>query len=572
MSDSADKFFKAMAGRSLSEHARLAPADSSVDKILKSKRSKFPLFRIGWHQAGELLLTEEERLHFHVLGLPGKGKSKFLELLARHDIDRLTVSLKGKTRRKAPGMCLIDSSDFGNTFYKVLRHCRSVGYNKVCVIDPNDFYTGIGKVPVINPFGKLVERQGRIQYDTLPSVVSSSLANVFRVLWETEDFSRIARIQEFFKAVIDVIHGANGTLADVECFTARGDDAYKARRDAILAANHRGSHSRVILDEMFDRTNQSTFNTEFRSTIRRVSPVFERPLPLIVGSNRDPIDFAKLISDGWVILCNLDPQIWDVPQQRLLGTLVISECVQAMYSLVRSGYSVPFYLVIDEIGRYATETISEVIDYKRTSNIRLVMAHQRYDQIRNEGVRSAIESVPNKVMFYCERADRDRMVRNMYGGDLPEHMVSYNLSQELEKQKAVIKLGLSRPRLTRIADVPDVPPVKARDAEFKAALYERPWYRTRDEAEKEINDRFSGAPVYGAPGAYRAKRAPKQEAEAAEATDKVQAVGPSGGRDERGKDTGGVGPGRVPDGPAGRPPLLRRPEGREPGGPREGEA
>jgi hypothetical protein len=111
LSYSADKLFKAIARKTFDEATLIPSVDASFDKILKAKRSEFPLIRLGWSQEGEVLLTEEERKHFHVIGLPGTGKSKLLELLIRHDIDRLHRWHQDKSRKKVPGLYLVDSSE-----------------------------------------------------------------------------------------------------------------------------------------------------------------------------------------------------------------------------------------------------------------------------------------------------------------------------------------------------------------------------------------------------------------------------------------------------------------------------
>lgn len=89
----------------------------------------------------------------------------------------------------------------------------------------------------------------------------------------------------------------------------------------------------------------------------------------------------------------------------------------------------PYYLYIDEVGRYATRTLADVMYYKRTSNIKLTMAHQDMGQIHNEEVRKAVLNCPTKVMFYVENEDRTKMVRQMYGGAVPIEAASYALSE-----------------------------------------------------------------------------------------------------------------------------------------------
>jgi hypothetical protein len=67
--------------------------------------------------------------------------------------------------------------------------------------------------------------------------------------------------------------------------------------------------------------NQNLFVNDYGRTVRRLRPIFSKTLERMIGSNKSPLNFQKMISEGWVVLCNLDPQVWDVPQQKFLGTL-----------------------------------------------------------------------------------------------------------------------------------------------------------------------------------------------------------------------------------------------------------
>jgi hypothetical protein len=256
--------------------------------------------------------------------------------------------------------------------------------------------------------------------------------------------------------------------------------------------------------------NQNLFINDYGSTIRRLKPIFSKTLELMIGSKATPLNFQKMISEGWVILCNLDPQVWDVPQQRFLGTLVINELIHASYRLIQSGRNIPYYLYIDEVGRYATRTLSDVMNYKRTSRIQLIMAHQDFSQIKHPEVLAAIRNAGIKVLFYVERDDRDKVIRQMYGGDVPLQQVSYELSG-LKKQEAVIRIGRLPPRKTRLVDLPDVELSDKRLDAFKAMLYQQEWYKSKREIYDEINARFKPEPRSvrpQQPGVFREHRKP----------------------------------------------------------------
>jgi len=474
--DEFDVLFKMRTGKTLDELTRISSPEETIARKRKEVQSRFPLRGIGWASDGFATLAEEERGHTHILGLPGQGKSKFLELLIRGDIDNLVA------RRSKAGLCLIDSSDFGNTYYKILRYCVQVGYQKVCLIDPNDLFKAeFGKVATINP----------IHYRAPVDVVAENVLEVMRILWDADNWTQTAKIQDYLEAVLAILHETEATLFEARYFRSRKrNDLYIQKRDEILSRirYRQFSDAATIIDEVFSY-NDNLFVNEFGSTMRRLRPLFSKTLSLITGSNASPLNFQTMIAEGWVILCNLDPLIWGVPQQKFLGTLVINELIYATYRLKAAGREIPYYLYIDEVGRYATRMLADVISYKRTSRIQLIMAHQDFSQIKNAEVLAAVRNAPIKVLFYVERDDREKVVRQMFGGDVPLNQAVWEVGK-LQKQEAYIRVGKQNPRKTLIKNLPDPNVSDARVNAFKRQIYQNDWYRTKREIYDEINARF----------------------------------------------------------------------------------
>ncbi len=425
---------------------------------------------MGQASDGEVFLTEEDReSHIHILGAPGEGKSKLLELLIRQDIDN------------GYGCCLLDPSDNGDTAYKVLKYCIKKGFEKVLLIDPHDLQS-FYKVCTINP----------MHYRAPANVIAGNIMDTIRVLWGTKSFEETPRIQKYLPAILRAIHQSKLTLHESIYFTDQSHPVYKFRRNTILDSLHSLDKDRVALESVFGGS-RSLFNLEFDSTVRRLNPLYDDVMKLMIGSLHSPVNFMKMISEGWVILVNLDPQgVWGTEQQRLLGTLIINEIIYAIYRLQSSGWKGVYYLYIDEVGDYATPKLAYVLDKKRKTGLRFTVAHQRFDQIEDANVLSAVKgSTKIKVLFNTQsRKDRDEMMRNMgYGGDLSDRSISYELSQ-LTKQYAAIKINKNPPRITRLIDLPDVSIKPSVLSSFKEILFQSPWYKTKKEILQEINDRF----------------------------------------------------------------------------------
>src|SRR5664280_321342 len=159
---------KLVLGKRLGEILKPIPSpDQTLDRLCQQLLSKFPLRRVGHCEHGDLLLSEEDReSHIHILGAPGEGKSKFLEMMVSMDIDAL---LSGKSKS---GACFIDSSDNGNTMKKVLKYCAHRGFEKVLLIDPHNIQD-FGYVVPINP----------INYKAPSEAMQGHITDSIRVLW-----------------------------------------------------------------------------------------------------------------------------------------------------------------------------------------------------------------------------------------------------------------------------------------------------------------------------------------------------------------------------------------------------
>src|SRR6185369_15513687 len=150
------------------------------------------------------------------------------------------------------------------------------------------------------------------------------------------------------------------------------------------------------------------------------------------------IDFTKMITDGWVILVNLDAEAGVDPlHTRLLGTAVINELLFAMYRLRQRGYNKPYYLYIDEAGQYVNDKLIRILEYKRKAGFRVTLAHQGFWQFPKEKADAVKQLCKIKVMFHTPgHSDRLEMIKALgYGGDIPPLLASY-ANKDIPKQYA----------------------------------------------------------------------------------------------------------------------------------------
>lgn len=428
-------------------------------------------FIIG-HGSEDALISEGEReSHFHILGSTREGKSKFLEYLIRHDIDRLQSG-------EGVGLCFIDPSDQGDTIRKILAYCAEINFKKVFLVDPYRLWMN-KKVAPINPFNYNHSQIG---------ASISHMKDSLRVLFGVKDAGDTSNIERFGFHLFNVLHRAKMTLNDLTWWTSRNDFGYLVKREFIydrLARDPRAERSIIALNDAFSTTQ--TFE-RFQSTIGRASAIAESESLSYIFGHRNGVDFRKLIEHGYVVLVNVSDL--DVLPSRFLATVVINQVLQGMDRLRRNGYGKPYYLYIDEAGEYATRKLARVLELKGKAGIRVILAHQHPGQFEDQRIRDTVETQAKmKAAFYTEPKYRAEIVKLLdYGGQIKDRDVIYALSSQ-KKQHMVLRLGKDSPRVVKVPDTPDA---KGDVEGFVKELFKSQNYYTAQEIEQDYADRFSG--------------------------------------------------------------------------------
>jgi hypothetical protein len=454
-------YFKLIVGKTLEEFTRVPSGEEVLRDQWKQIQSNYPLRSLGANSEKGVSFTEEERTHTHIIGTTQVGKSKLIEKLIRDDIDR------------GNGLCFIDSSDNGKTVYDVLRYCASKKLQKVILIDPLHCFL-FNKVIPINPFGNY------------PDESAEKVMDIIQIQFQQTDFAATPVIKHYLPAIVRTLHRAGLTLAESIYFT---DRAFESEREQIyiMAGN---SPDVTILRGAFKYVDQYR---EFRPTGRRFADLTSPILKTIFGT--DGIDFKTLIRDKWVVLVNLYPKkSFGISPARFLGTAIINEFYRAIDDLItgkdwlKEGWKGRYYLYIDEGGRYANRNVEQLLSYKGKTGLKLIFAHQYFDQIEDPVVRSAIlNQTDTKIVFRMPNPnDRQMIARMIYGGQVADRDASYYLGH-LRKQECVVKLPGQDAVKIKVEDVPEV---KVDIKKYIDQIYSSDFYKNADDIEREINARI----------------------------------------------------------------------------------
>lgn len=443
--------------KSFEQRFKIPTFEETLAHRKKASLSKYPLRFMGSGNKDVYMREEDRDGNFHIIGTSGHGKSKYMEYHIRKDIDM------------GLGLCLIDPSDNGATFRSILEYCAFKNHKKVCIIDPSTLYD-YGKIACIQPLNP--------RYAT-KSVQSAK--DAINILFGTS-IDSTPRIQDNLTALFRMLTAQGLTLYESTYFTEYADPRWKG-----------------ILEASKDKIMQEKFKTpghwrqEFSTTITRLNVFRDEPISLMIGASKG-IDFAKMIDEGWVILCNLYPLHISRDISRFLGILIIAQLHRAIEELnPKFGDSGrKFYLYIDEAGRFATPQIDDILTYNRKSGFHLVFAHHFISQLTNPLVRDAITSnTTNKIMFHVEDdAERLRMLKELRFGDNASD--ANHKYRNLPKRKFLCKIGKE---YAVELEAPYIEPVQFNDRHATIERYIRerlqdPWYQTKGDIEQQIKSRI----------------------------------------------------------------------------------
>lgn len=468
-------------------------------------------------------VSEVERENLHIIGAPGSGKSRLLELFVRHDIDRLLEEERQGIHPKdgrACGFCFIDPSENGDTIYKILSYCAEVGFDRVLLIDPY-LFNSHKKFPAISLFG--VDK-------TYWESSTNYLVDAFRVLYEVADLSRTSYITTYLTALFSILHYTDLTGAELIYFTDPPEKinkdgsgiaelifyekmrrliyelAEKKIEDKFFPGHLREIARKHLADIQYAFKNIPNFKEEAGSTARRLNTLVTSSFLRMLFGHRNGIDFDWLISEGWIILVNVDTGFGlGTLQARLLATVVINKIIDSIKRLREKGFNKPYYLYIDEAGQYVTHTLADILAHKRKIGLRTVLAHQFLGQLKDPLVKEAIlNGTGIKCGFFIENpGEREEVVKMLgYGGELSREQVTFNLSDQ-NRQEMVVKLGKQPPMLVKVPDVPDA---KGDVAAFLEKLFTDPHYYTLKDIKDDERERFKAVSSKDSKGPQSAKK------------------------------------------------------------------
>lgn len=324
---------------------------------------------------------DERNAGLYILGISGTGKSMEFRNLIVQDMEA------------GRGLCFLDPH--GDVCRELLRYIPKHRASDVVFIDLSNAsrFFGINLFRCSDPTDFLLRNR-----------VPDQAVEVFKKSWGDSSWGPLLE---------DLLGNIAETLVDNPGFGMRDIPDLLTNEDCrrFLVAHVRNPIVRHFWEEEYGPMRDREQREHYRSTINKVR-AFLRNLILqaIVSQSESSIDFREAMDTGKIVLVNLAAGAVGDSVVSLIGSVIISQIVNAALSRenIPESNRRQFNLFCDEYQRFATPDFAILLTEARKFRIATTMAHQgRYQQDFDN--RGATLGVSNVLVFRVSPPDSQDM-------------------------------------------------------------------------------------------------------------------------------------------------------------------
>jgi hypothetical protein len=356
--------------------------------------------------------------HIHMLGKPGSGKSFAMEHMCCDDIKR------------GHGVAVIDPH--GDLAEGILSRLREEDLDRVIYFDAGDDKF----IPVWNALARSPgQRADRTADDFLRAL------KTFTTGWGD-------RLETLLRqALYGLVHTGEATLQDVaNLLTTQSTQREKICKKILAVVEN--IKARNFWENEIHTYKVNDFAPAQHKLTRlllhdSLGPMFSQP-----GSN---FQFQEIMDDGMIFIANLSTigsEIRDV-----MGSLLMS--MFHLASLGRSTTPPPerrfFRIYADEVHRFVTDALEDLLTESRKYNCSLVLAHQHLSQLETRKRIDALGIVGTTMVLNVSADDAPRMAKNIGGGVTADDLTSLDTREAIVRIKNDV-IKIETPFLEEVTD------------------------------------------------------------------------------------------------------------------------
>jgi TraM recognition site of TraD and TraG len=351
------------------------------------------------------LNPEDRKIHTHVIGSSGSGKSRFLEWMMRGDL---------KNRQ---GFCLVDPH--GELYDAMVAWCaRNVLDRDIILLNLSE----PGSVVGFNPFRRAEDGDVSVQVDRRITATMHA--------WGVPNADDTPTLARTLRLIYTVMIEQNLGLPQVQHlidFNAKDIRGFLIERlQSPLIRNEWNElhllRARDWRDEILSAKNR-LFKLLTSSAMNR-----------FMGLPDISIDLRQAMDQGKVILVNLK-QSKHLSQEgaRTFGALLVNEFFEA--AIERGTGSAgrgpkPYYLYLDEFQNFVSLDIARMLAEVRKFGLFLVLAHQYFEQLDEDITSAALNNCQIKAVFGgLSKDNARRMAEELFIGKLDPQKIKVAIYQ-----------------------------------------------------------------------------------------------------------------------------------------------
>jgi type IV secretory pathway TraG/TraD family ATPase VirD4 len=300
----------------------------------------------------------DRRRHCYIIGKPGVGKSKLLEIMSRQDI------------AYNHGLCVIDPH--GDVIQNLLDFIPEERIEDVILLDPSDREHPFS----FNPLKKVhPEFKYQLTQDLVEVIRKQFGANWNPRLEHVFRFTTLALLDypdATMRGMISMLTDRNYRQRVIEFI----EDDMVRRFWAIEFADWSEKFDAEAIIPLVNKLGQFLSNPLLRN---------------IFGQKENKIDIEKLMNEQKIILVNLSKGLLGEENSSFLGSMILTKIKQAGMARARlpEKERKDFYLYVDEFHSIVTETFENLLSEARKYGLCLTVAHQYIGQLLPK-VKSAV--------------------------------------------------------------------------------------------------------------------------------------------------------------------------------------
>ncbi|MBN2086796.1 type IV secretory system conjugative DNA transfer family protein, partial [Candidatus Peregrinibacteria bacterium] len=325
---------------------------------------------------------DDRRRHLYTVGKSGSGKSKFLELLIKEDLEA------GK------GVGVLDPH--GDLIDNIMRFIPENRVDDVILFDPSDIDNPIAFNPLEN-VGEAYKMQ-----------ITIGFIDIFKKLFGSNWSDRLEHVLRY--TTLALLDSENTTVL------------------SILKMLTDKNYRQKIISRIQDSVVKNFWVSEFAAWSEKfdaeaITPLLNKVGQLvstnmirnIVGQPNNKFNIREIMDNKKILLMKISKGLLGEENSQILGAMVITKMYQAAMQRadMREENREDFYLYIDEFQNFATDTFAEILSEARKYRLSLTLAHQYMGQLINVVQKTVFGNVGSIVSFRVG-ADDAEVLANEY--------------------------------------------------------------------------------------------------------------------------------------------------------------